>query len=163
MIIVELLIPLNSRNCSSSSWLYVVCHSKPRFIWWCRKFILGLFRNRFLELHFDDIPQDELEIIIKERCQTAPVFYAKKIVDVSRELIVQRRANRVFETKTSFATSRDLFRCKLNREACTEQLASNGYMLLAERCRTLKKVMSRRLLKGYESRPWTCQLSFIIV
>ncbi|ODV86523.1 hypothetical protein CANARDRAFT_27715 [[Candida] arabinofermentans NRRL YB-2248] len=99
-----------------------------------RKVLSKAFRNRFLELHFDDIPQDELEVILRERCQIAPT-YAKKIVSVYKELSVQRQSTRLFEQKNSFATLRDLFRWAQREAVGYEQLAANGYMLLAERVR----------------------------
>lgn len=54
---------------------------------------------------------------------------------VLKELSVLRQSTRLFEQKNSFATLRDLFRWA-NREAVGyQQLADNGYMLLAERVR----------------------------
>lgn len=106
----------------------------PPGIYGGRKILSRAFRNRFLELHFDDIPEDELEIILRDRCKIAP-SYSKKIVEVYKQLSVQRQSTRVFEQKNSFATLRDLFRWA-NREAVGyEQLAANGYMLLGERVR----------------------------
>ncbi|ODQ78812.1 hypothetical protein BABINDRAFT_162495 [Babjeviella inositovora NRRL Y-12698] len=99
-----------------------------------RKVLSRAFRNRFLELHFDDIPQDELETILRERCQIAP-SYGKTIVEVYRQLSVQRQSSRLFEKKNSFATLRDLFRWAMRPAVGYEQLAANGYMLLAERVR----------------------------
>ncbi|CAI7240863.1 BEM_collapsed_G0037490.mRNA.1.CDS.1 [Saccharomyces cerevisiae] len=117
----------------------------PPGIYGGRKILSRAFRNRFLELHFDDIPQDELEIILRERCQIAP-SYAKKIVEVYRQLSIERSASRLFEQKNSFATLRDLFRWALRDAVGYEQLAASGYMLLAERCRTpQEKLQSKRL------------------
>lgn len=123
----------------------------PPGIYGGRKVLSRAFRNRFLELHFDDIPQDELEIILRERCKIAP-SYAKKIVEVYRELSVQRSANRIFEQKNGFATLRDLFRWALREAVGYEQLAANGYMLLAERCRSLEeketvKIVLEKIMK----------------
>lgn len=119
-----------------------------------RKVLSRAFRNRFLELHFDDIPQDELEIILRERCQIAP-SYGKKIVEVYKQLSVRRQSTRLFEQKNSFATLRDLFRWALREAVGYEELAANGYMLLAERVRndeekavvkeTIEKVMRVKL------------------
>ncbi|SCU86226.1 LANO_0C07162g1_1 [Lachancea nothofagi CBS 11611] len=106
----------------------------PPGIYGGRKILSRAFRNRFLELHFDDIPQDELEVILRERCKIAP-SYALKIVEVYRQLSLQRSAMRLFEQKNSFATLRDLFRWALRDAVGYENLAANGYMLLAERCR----------------------------
>ncbi|CCH60894.1 hypothetical protein TBLA_0D03970 [Henningerozyma blattae CBS 6284] len=133
----------------------------PPGIYGGRKVLSRAFRNRFLELHFDDIPQDELEIILRERCQIAP-SYAKKIVEVYRQLSIERSASRLFEQKNSFATLRDLFRWALRDAIGYEELAANGYMLLAERCRTtqervlvqnvLQKVMKVKLnMQSYYS------------
>ncbi|KAG7665169.1 uncharacterized protein J8A68_001225 [[Candida] subhashii] len=99
-----------------------------------RKQLSRAFRNRFMELHFDDIPQDELEVILKQRCQIAP-SYAKKIVEVYRQLSIQRQSTRFMEQKNSFATLRDLFRWAMRDAVGYEQLAANGYMILAERVR----------------------------
>ncbi|AJV76513.1 Mdn1p [Saccharomyces cerevisiae YJM450] len=119
----------------------------PPGIYGGRKILSRAFRNRFLELHFDDIPQDELEIILRERCQIAP-SYAKKIVEVYRQLSIERSASRLFEQKNSFATLRDLFRWALRDAVGYEQLAASGYMLLAERCRTpQEKVTVKKTLE----------------
>jgi midasin len=99
-----------------------------------RKVLSRAFRNRFLELHFDDIPEDELEYILHERSQIAPSF-CTRIVAVYKKLAVLRPSNRLFEQKNSFATLRDLFRWALREADNREQLAINGYLLLAERMR----------------------------
>lgn len=109
-----------------------------------RKVLSRAFRNRFLELHFDDIPEDELETILRDRCKIAPT-YSKKIVEVYRQLSIQRQSTRVFEQKNSFATLRDLFRWAGREAVGYEQLAANGYMLLGERVR---KKEERLLVKG---------------
>ncbi|CUM68425.1 uncharacterized protein PRCAT00006148001 [Priceomyces carsonii] len=110
----------------------------PPGIYGGRKILSRAFRNRFLELHFDDIPQDELEIILRERCKIAP-SYAKKIVEVYHELSVQRQSTRLFEQRNSFATLRDLFRWAFREAIGYEELAANGYMLLAERVRKVNE------------------------
>lgn len=120
------------------NFLLFATQNPPGAVYGGRKFLSKAFRNRFLELSFDDIPQDELEIILFNRCKIAP-SYAKRIVEVYKELNIQRSSNRIFETKNSFATLRDLFRWG-NREAIGyEQLAINGYMLLAEKNRKVEE------------------------
>lgn len=106
----------------------------PAGLYGGRKVLSRAFRNRFLELHFDDIPESELEFILKERSQIAPSFCAR-IVAVYRKLSLLRQTNRLFEQKNSFATLRDLFRWALRQADDREQLAVNGFMLLAERVR----------------------------
>ncbi|KAJ5172825.1 Midasin [Penicillium capsulatum] len=106
----------------------------PAGLYGGRKVLSRAFRNRFLELHFDDIPESELEFILKERSQIAPSF-CTRIVSVYRKLSLLRQSNRLFEQKNSFATLRDLFRWALRDADDREQLAINGFMLLAERVR----------------------------
>ncbi|KAJ5923916.1 hypothetical protein N7466_008103 [Penicillium verhagenii] len=106
----------------------------PAGLYGGRKVLSRAFRNRFLELHFDDIPESELEYILKERSQIAPSF-CTRIVSVYRKLSLLRQSNRLFEKKNSFATLRDLFRWALRDADDKEQLAINGFMLLGERVR----------------------------
>ncbi|KAI9443340.1 midasin [Lactarius indigo] len=99
-----------------------------------RKVLSRAFRSRFLEVHFEDIPQAELETILCQRCRIAP-SYAQRIVTVFRELQKLRQSSRVFESKQGFATLRDLFRWAGRDAVGYQELAENGYMLLAERAR----------------------------
>src|SRR3981189_528493 len=48
---------------------------------------------------------------------------------------MQRQSTRLFEQRNSFATLRDLFRWAERDAMGYQQLAENGYMLLAERAR----------------------------
>jgi len=57
----------------------------PAGIYGGRKVLSRAFRNRFLEVHFIDVPQAELETILHQRCRIAP-SYAQRIVAVFREL-----------------------------------------------------------------------------
>jgi len=45
------------------------------------------FRNRFVELHFDEIPSCELVEILQKRCQL-PQSYSRLLVNVMLELQV---------------------------------------------------------------------------
>ncbi|KAI5957391.1 MDN1 [Candida margitis] len=130
----ELFIPETQEVVKPHPDFMLFATQNPPGLYGGRKVLSRAFRNRFLELHFDDIPQDELEIILRQRCQIAP-SYAKKIVDVYKQLTVQRQSTRLFEQKNSFATLRDLFRWAQRDAVGYEELAINGYMLLAERVR----------------------------
>ncbi|KAI5949928.1 hypothetical protein KGF54_005406 [Candida jiufengensis] len=150
----ELFIPETQEIVKPHPDFMLFATQNPPGLYGGRKVLSRAFRNRFLELHFDDIPQDELEIILRQRCQIAP-SYAKKIVDVYKQLTVQRQSTRLFEQKNSFATLRDLFRWATREAVGYEELAINGYMLLAERVRkddekiavkeTIEKVMKVKL------------------
>ncbi|TPX38299.1 hypothetical protein SmJEL517_g00093 [Synchytrium microbalum] len=98
-----------------------------------RKPLSRAFRNRFLELHFDEVPKDELGVILEKRCNMAP-SHAKAIVSVFNELHAKRGRGRVFD-RDGFITLRDLFRWGDRGGLSYQDLAENGYMLLAERIR----------------------------
>ncbi|KAF8340373.1 uncharacterized protein EI90DRAFT_3012262 [Cantharellus anzutake] len=106
----------------------------PAGIYGGRKFLSRAFRNRFLEVHFTDVPRAELETILHERSRIAP-SYAQRIVAVFTELQKRRQTSRVFESKGGFATLRDLFRWATRQPTSVQELALIGYMLLAERTR----------------------------
>ena len=51
------------------------------------KVLSRAFRNRFIELHFEDIPTGELVEILHRRCQL-PQSYVSKMVLVMKDLQV---------------------------------------------------------------------------
>ncbi|XP_062266826.1 midasin [Platichthys flesus] len=108
-----------------------------------RKVLSRAFRNRFVELHFDELPSGELETILNQRCGLPP-SYCSKLVKVMLHLQSLRRRSSVFAGKHGFITLRDLFRWadryRLEEETEASQdwlqhLADDGYMLLAGRVR----------------------------
>lgn len=130
----ELVIPETHEVVRPHPHFMLFATQNPPGLYAGRKVLSRAFRNRFLEVHFDDVPQEELEIILCQKCQIPP-SYAKRIVSVFRELQQRRQMGRVFESKHGFATLRDLFRWAGRDAVGYEELAENGYMLLAERAR----------------------------
>ena len=130
----ELLVPETQQIIKPHGNFMLFATQNPPGIYGGRKMLSRAFRNRFLELNFDDIPEDELETILRERSQIAPSFCVK-IVAVYKRLSIFRQRDRLFDRKNSFATLRDLFRWALRDAENREQLAINGFMLLAERVR----------------------------
>ncbi|XP_052570916.1 midasin [Peromyscus californicus insignis] len=108
-----------------------------------RKVLSRAFRNRFVELHFDELPSSELETILHKRCRLPP-SYCSKLVKVMLDLQSYRRRSSVFAGKQGFIALRDLFRWA-ERYRLAEQtekdydwlqhLANDGFMLLAGRVR----------------------------
>jgi midasin len=130
----ELVIPETQEVVRPHPHFMLFATQNPPGLYAGRKVLSRAFRNRFLEVHFQDVPQAELESILCQHCRIAP-SYGKRIVSVFHELQKRRQAGRIFESKQGFATLRDLFRWA-NRDAVGYQdLADNGYMLLAERAR----------------------------
>ncbi|KAJ3725477.1 hypothetical protein C8R42DRAFT_444646 [Lentinula raphanica] len=130
----ELVIPETGEIVRPHPHFVLFATQNPSGLYAGRKVLSRAFRNRFLEVHFEDVPEAELEVILCQRCLIAP-SYGKKIVAVFRELQKRRQSDRVFESKQGFATLRDLFRWAGRDAVGYQELAENGYMLLAERAR----------------------------
>ncbi|XP_062857908.1 midasin [Trichomycterus rosablanca] len=122
-----------------------------------RKVLSRAFRNRFVELHFDELPSKELETILHQRCSLPP-SYCTKLVQVMQNLQSLRRGSSVFAGKQGYITLRDLFRWaeryRLEEQADSsrdwlQHLADDGYMLLAGRVRkpeeasTIKNILEK--------------------
>ena len=131
-----------------------------------RKLLSRAFRNRFVELHFDTIPSEELEEILHKRC-TLPMSYAKRMVGVLVDLQIRRRDSGVFAGKHGFITLRDLFRWgeRYNKFAKENDfkfydwdlhLANDGYMLLAGRVR---KPEEAELIKSVLENRFKCKIN----
>ena len=129
----ELLIPETQEVVRPHDDFMLFATQNPAGLYGGRKVLSRAFRNRFLELHFDDIPVEELTEILHRR-MLIPESWCKRIVKVYQDLSTLRQENRLFERK-SFATLRDLFRWAQRKAETVQDLANNGYMLLAERVR----------------------------
>ncbi|KAF2400820.1 midasin [Trichodelitschia bisporula] len=147
----ELFIPETQETVRPHDNFMLFATQNPAGLYGGRKHLSRAFRNRFLELHFDDIPVDELCEILHQRTQI-PNSWSRRIVDVYKELSSMRQESRLFEQK-SFATLRDLFRWALRKADTIDQLAVNGYMLLAERVRKPEEVEKvRKIIEQVMSR-----------
>ncbi|KAF3354041.1 putative RING finger protein [Verticillium dahliae VDG1] len=131
----ELLIPETQEIVRPHENFMLFSTQNPPGLYGGRKALSRAFRNRFLELHYDDIPEDELEYILQQRSRNTAPSDCKRIVTVYKELSRLRQTSRMFEQKDSFATLRDLFRWTQRSAEDREQIAINGFMLLAERVR----------------------------
>ena len=67
------------------------------------------FRNRFLELHVDEIPNKELSLILHKRGALPPSF-CSLMIEVMTALQEVRRGSQIFAGKDGFITTRDLLR-----------------------------------------------------
>jgi len=77
----ELLIPETQEVITPHPHFMLFATQNPAGLYGGRKVLSRAFRNRFLELEFDDIPEHELEEILCLRCQIPP-SYGAKIVEV---------------------------------------------------------------------------------
>ena len=101
-----------------------------------RKPLSRAFRNRFIEIHLGDIPTKDLVMILEKRCQ-CPVSHAKLLVQTMTSLRQRRSKSGVFLGKDGLITARDLLRWAGRKPSSKGELALEGYMLLAERLRSL--------------------------
>uniref|UniRef100_A0A182JR05 Midasin n=1 Tax=Anopheles christyi TaxID=43041 RepID=A0A182JR05_9DIPT len=101
----ELFIPETQVVVKAHSNFMLFATQNPPGLYGGRKMLSRAFKNRFIELHFSDIPKSELEIILERRCHI-PRSYAVKMVKVMSDLQLNRRST---STKQNF-TLRDLFR-----------------------------------------------------
>lgn len=100
-----------------------------------RKELSKAFKNRFIQIYFDDISDFDLEKIINKKCNIAP-SYCKKLIKTMKDLQLQRQTNKFFQGKDSSITVRDLIKWAKRPHTSQEELAMEGYCLLAERLRS---------------------------
>jgi midasin (ATPase involved in ribosome maturation) len=130
----ELVIPETQETIKPHPHFQLFATQNPPGIYGGRKVLSRAFRNRFVELHFDDIPEDELATILELRAAIPP-SYCKKLIAILKDLQKRRQGTRLFAGKHGFVTLRDLFRWAERRATGYQALAHDGYMVLAEKVR----------------------------
>ncbi|KAG5541983.1 hypothetical protein RHGRI_021724 [Rhododendron griersonianum] len=149
----ELFIPELHETIRAHPGFMLFATQNPPTFYGGRKMLSRAFRNRFVEVHVDEIPEGELSEILEKRCKI-PESYAKKMVEVMKELQFRRQSSKVFAGKHGFITPRDLFRWAERFRTfgnSYEDLARDGYFLLAERLRdesekiVVQEVLERQL------------------
>ncbi|KAI8548545.1 hypothetical protein RHMOL_Rhmol07G0280600 [Rhododendron molle] len=149
----ELFIPELHETIRAHPGFMLFATQNPPTFYGGRKMLSRAFRNRFVEVHVDEIPEGELSEILEKRCKI-PESYAKKMVEVMKELQFRRQSSKVFAGKHGFITPRDLFRWADRFRTfgnSYEDLARDGYFLLAERLRdesekiVVQEVLERQL------------------
>lgn len=106
----------------------------PSGLYGGRKALSKAFRNRFTELYIDEIPEGELIMILDKRCGCPP-SHGKLLVEVMSTLRKKRSKSGVFFGKDGLITPRILIRWAERSVASKTGLATEGYMILAERLR----------------------------
>ncbi|KAL0319420.1 UNVERIFIED_CONTAM: Midasin [Sesamum angustifolium] len=149
----ELFVPELQETIHAHPDFMLFATQNPPVVYGGRKMLSRAFRNRFVEIHVDEIPQEELSTILERRCKV-PGSYAKKMVEIMKELQLHRQSSKVFAGKHGFITPRDLFRWADRFRTfgnSYEDLAYDGFYLLAERLRddaekrVVKEVLEKQL------------------
>lgn len=152
----ELFIPETQKVVKADPNFMLFATQNPPGLYGGRKMLSRAFRNRFVELHFDEIPKNELETILHQRCHVPPA-YSKKMISVMAELQLRRRGSAAVQGKDGFITLRDLFRWgqrykHASKEMLTDDkfydwdqhIADEGYLILAGKVR---QVDERRIIE----------------
>lgn len=133
----ELFVPELQERIQAHPNFMLFATQNPPTLYGGRKMLSRAFRNRFVEIHVGEIPDNELSKILEDRCKIY-VGHAEKMVEVMKDLRLHRQSSRVFAGKHGFITPRDLFRWADRTQRfgnSNEDLAKDGYYLLAERLR----------------------------
>lgn len=121
-----------------------------------RKELSVAFRSRFFHFFIGDIADEDLVTIIEARCQV-PRSRSAKLVEIMKNLRVLRSRQNISAGKESLITIRDLIKWAGREIVDLEQMAFNGYCLLAERLRyesereQVKAVLQKLCLKSDQS------------
>ena len=83
----QLYIPETQQTITASPGFRLFGTQNPPGLYGGRKVLSKAFRNRFVELHFNQLPASELEIILKGRCGL-PQTYARKMIEVGILMIL---------------------------------------------------------------------------
>lgn len=161
----ELYIPETQQLVKADPNFMLFATQNPPGLYGGRKLLSRAFRNRFVELHFDEIPRPELETIMHQRCHMPP-SYCKKVIAVMAELQARRRGSAAVQGKEGFITLRDLFRWGQRYKAASDantatgkyydwdqHIADEGYLVLAGRVRQLEeRVIIQEVLQKHIKR-----------
>ncbi|KAL8000860.1 putative AAA+ ATPase domain, midasin, P-loop containing nucleoside triphosphate hydrolase [Plasmopara halstedii] len=139
----ELFLPETQEIVKTHPKFMLFATQNPPGLYGGRKVLSRAFRNRFLQIHIDEVASGELQTILQER-SSLPPSYCEILVDVMRQLQLVRQQSSVFAGKSGFITTRDLLRWAERRPATKQALAEEGYCLLAER---LRKDQEKEIVK----------------
>lgn len=155
----ELFIPETQQVVKAHQHFMLFATQNPPGLYGGRKVLSRAFRNRFVELHFDEIPIEELQIILHKRCHM-PESYCKQVINVMTDLQMRRKNTATFAGKKGFITLRDLFRWgeryKFAPDVAglydwNQHLADEGYLVLTAKVRreeeadAIRQVIKKRL------------------
>ena len=130
----ELLIAETQERVHPHPQFMLFATQNPPGLYGGRKVLSQAFRNRFVELQVNEVSVEEMEMILNQRCALPPSF-CKILVRIMKDLQLQRHQASIFAGKSGFITTRDLLRWATRAPMSKQELAEEGYFLLAERLR----------------------------
>ena len=97
-----------------------------------RKDLSDAFKNRFIHLFFNNIPNKELISIIQQRCEL-PLSRTEIMINIFSDLQMIRSQDKIFQKNEGFITIRDLIKWGSRDIDSYEKLAIEGFILLGEK------------------------------
>ena len=97
-----------------------------------RKDLSDAFKNRFIHLFFNNIPNKELVSIIQQRCEL-PLSRTEIMINIFSDLQMIRSQDKIFQKNEGFITIRDLIKWGSRDIDSYEKLAIEGFILLGEK------------------------------
>ncbi len=100
-----------------------------------RKDLSDAFKNRFIHIYFDNIPNEELKNIVQLRCNV-PESRAKIMIEIFNDLQMIRSNEKIFMKNEGFITIRDLIKWGYrynNDDNDYLELAFEGFFILGEK------------------------------
>ena len=130
----ELFIPEKQKVVKAHPNFRIFAAMNPAETYAGRKELSDAFKNRFVHLFFDNIPTQDLAKIIEKRCRQAP-SRVEIAVNVFSDLQNLRNSEQVFARQEGFITIRDLIKWGNRNMDLLEDLAYEGYSVVAEKLR----------------------------
>ena len=97
-----------------------------------RKDLSDAFKNRFIHLFFNNIPNNELTTIIQKRCEI-PLSRAEIMINIFSDLQMIRSQDKIFQKNEGLITIRDLIKWGSRDIDTYDKLAIEGFILLGEK------------------------------
>ena len=110
----ELFVPETQETVRPHAHFTLFATQNPVGLYGVRKPLSQALRNRFTELHMEDIPSRDLVSILTQRARL-PASFAERMVGVMEELQRLRAGSHVFAGKDGFITPQDLLRWAARR------------------------------------------------
>lgn len=130
----EIFVPETGEVVKAAPGFRLFATQNPPGLYGGRKELSRAFRSRFVELQVDELPDEDL-LMILEGSSVLPRSFARGMLSVMRELQIRRQTSTIFTGREGFVTARDLFRWSARRPRSKEELAMHGFFLLGERAR----------------------------
>ena len=143
----ELYLPESNKVIKAHKNFRIFAAMNPSETYTGRKDLSDAFKNRFIHLFFNNIPNKELISIIQKRCEI-PLSRAEIMINIFSDLQMVRSQDKIFQKNEGFITIRDLIKWGSREIDSYEKLAMEGFILLGEKLSNKEdKEMVRKIIE----------------